>query len=127
MSARRAYVDASCLVALVLNEPNAAQVRDRLAAFETLLAHPLVEAEVRSAAAREKLALDLEELDNLTWMPVARVGTELARVLAAGYLRGADAFHLACALYASPVPSDLTFLTLDTKQRAVAKSLGFRT
>lgn len=127
MSARRAYVDASCLVALMLNEASAAQVRDRLSAFGTLLAHPLVEAEVRSAAAREKLRLDLGELDNLTWLPVARLGSEVARVLDAGYLRGAVAFHLACALYSSPVPSDLTFLTLDTKQRAVAKSLGFRT
>jgi hypothetical protein len=41
--------------------------------------------------------------------------------------RGADCWHLATALYLSPDPSALTFLTLDLAQRHVAKALGFQT
>ena len=46
-------------------------------------------------------------------------------VLDAGQLRGADAWHLACALYLSPEPRELEFLTLDGRQAAVAVALGF--
>jgi hypothetical protein len=47
-------------------------------------------------------------------------------VLDAGYLRGADCWHVATALYVSPEPSRLSFLTLDERQRDVARTLGFR-
>ena len=49
---------------------------------------------------------------------------EIHEVLAAGYLRGADCWHVAVALNYSP-DRDLTFLTLDKAQRAVAAKLGF--
>jgi hypothetical protein len=52
---------------------------------------------------------------------------ELERVFAGGYLKGADAWHLACALYLAEEPAKLAFLTLDRRQRAVARRLGFRT
>ena len=55
------------------------------------------------------------------------LSVEIERVLDAGYVRGAHCFHLASALYLSPQPSATTFLTLDTRQRAVAKALGFKT
>ena len=48
-----------------------------------------------------------------------------AAVLAAGYAGGADSWHLAAALYLSPEPSDIHFVTLDVRQGAVAKALGF--
>ena len=51
---------------------------------------------------------------------------ELDDVLAAGYLRGADLWHLAIALFTFPVPEQITFLTLDNRQRAVAATLGFQ-
>ncbi len=38
----------------------------------------------------------------------------------------ADCLHVAKALYLSPDPRELTFLTLDVKQRAVAGKLRFR-
>jgi hypothetical protein len=50
---------------------------------------------------------------------------EISRVLSAGYLRGADLWHVACALYLEPEPDELVFLTLDASQKAVAAKLGF--
>ena len=50
---------------------------------------------------------------------------EIKRVLEVGYVRGADAWHLACALYLFADPDDATFLTLDRRQRAATKKLGF--
>ena len=38
---------------------------------------------------------------------------------------GADAWHLACALFLDPDANELVFLTLDRRQRDVAKSIGF--
>ena len=46
-------------------------------------------------------------------------------VLEAGHLRGADLWHVACALYLSPNPQDLAFLTLDDRQAALAGTIGF--
>ena len=38
---------------------------------------------------------------------------------------GADLWHLAAAIHVTPEPGDLTFLTLDRRQREVAAALGF--
>lgn len=48
------------------------------------------------------------------------------RVLGTGYVRGADCWHLATAIYLAGDPAKLTFLTLDDQQRTVAESLGFQ-
>lgn len=40
--------------------------------------------------------------------PARRLTRELERVLAAGYIRGADAWHVACALYLDPTSSPIT-------------------
>ncbi len=123
-----AYLDASCLAAIALQEPSVPQLRRRLMTFDEIVAHPLVEAEVMSACAREAVPVPDLELQSVTWLPSAgSVRPFVMRVLRAGYLRGADAFHLAVALGLDADPGKLTFLTLDTKQRAVAKALGFRT
>lgn len=58
-------------------------------------------------------------------MPARSLRPEFTAVLATGYVRGADCFHLAVALSLSPDPRELTFLTLDKRQRDVAKALGF--
>lgn len=58
-------------------------------------------------------------------LPDRPLGEELARALGAGYLRGADLWHVACALYlAGAIGSTVEFLTLDARQRAVASALG---
>ena len=47
-------------------------------------------------------------------------------MLETGYLRGADLWHVATALYVSPQARNLSFATLDARQNAVAAALGFR-
>jgi hypothetical protein len=123
-----AYVDSSCLVAIALGEPVAKHIAARIAGFRVILAHPLLDAEVRCACAREGQPLPDAELQLVHWIDVDRpISDETDRVLSAGYVRGADCLHLATALYLAPDPRQLTFLTLDTPQRAVARALGFRT
>jgi hypothetical protein len=55
----------------------------------------------------------------------AFIGGELERIAVEGYVKGADLWHLACALFLAPQPKDLAFLTLDKRQEAVARKLGF--
>jgi predicted nucleic acid-binding protein len=125
---RRAFVDTSCLVAIALGERGAAAVAARLKRFEELFASNLLEAELRATVTREGVAIDPDVLTWLDWVfPDRPLTQEISRVLAAGYLRGADAWHLACAVHMTQSPAEVTFLTLDRRQRAVARRLGFRT
>jgi len=65
-------------------------------------------------------------LAGLEWVsPDRPLGAEINAVLDAGYLRGADCWHVATALYFATDPSRLAFLTLDARQGEVAKALGF--
>lgn len=122
-----AYVDTSCLVAIAFGERGAAALARRLATFDELVSSNLLEAELRAAFVREGVASDPESLRSLSWIvPDRPLHAEIARVLASGYLRGADCWHVATALYLADDPSTVTFLTLDDKQRYVARALGFR-
>ena len=125
---RRAFVDTSCLVAIALGERGAAAIAARLKRSEELFASNLLEAELRSTLTRERVALDPNLLTWLDWVfPDRPLTQEISQVLAGGYLRGADAWPLACALHMTQNPAGITFLTLDRRQRAVARRLGFRT
>jgi hypothetical protein len=123
-----AYVDTSCLVAIAFDEPGARVLAGRLRGFDRLCSSNLLEAEFRSALSREGLrdgALDL--LSWITWIyPNRPLTPELEQITALGYLKGADLWHLACALLVAPKPATITFLTLDDRQREVAAKLGFR-
>ena len=125
------FVDTSCVAALALSEPAAEDMRTRLARFGDLLASNLLEAELRATLRRERVATGdgvTALLATITWItPNRPLSAEIATVLHAGYVRGADCWHLATALYYSPDPSELTFLTLDERQHEVARALGFRT
>ena len=122
-----AYLDTSVVVAIRFSQPGAERFRDALTSFE-LYAPPLLEAEWRSALRREQVEPNLAELELVQWIFQDRtLSEELERVFKAGYVRGADAWHLATALSLAPDPSELTFLTLDDRQRAVAEALGFKT
>ncbi|MEO8620236.1 MAG: PIN domain-containing protein [bacterium] len=122
-----AYVDSSCILAIALGEPSAKKVAERLNGFVHILAHPLLDAEVRSTCSRERATLPQLSLDVIQWIEAPRpLSEEVDRVLAAGYLRGADCLHVAAALYLSPDPAQLTFLTLDARQGLIAKKLGFK-
>ena len=124
---RLAYLDTSCLVALTFGEPSADGIRALLASYDRLLSSNLLEAEWRAALSRERLfGVSDDVLRVVDWvLPNRSLSPEIARVIGAGYLRGADAWHLACALYLDPSAEEMSVLTLDSAQRAVAKALGF--
>ncbi|HET6681614.1 MAG TPA: PIN domain-containing protein [Gemmatimonadaceae bacterium] len=121
-----AYVDTSCLVAIAFGERGATALARQLAAFDELVTSDLLEAELRSAFVRERIAEVPDALSSLTWvLPDRPLGAEIGRVLDAGYVRGAVCWHLATALYLAPDSAELVFLTLDKRQRDVAHRLGF--
>jgi hypothetical protein len=88
----------------------------------------LLEAELAAALLREGVPVSSARplLSNIDWiLPQRALSPEFARVLDVGYLRGADLWHLACALFVAPDPALLSFLTLDRRQSEVAAALGF--
>ena len=121
-----AYIDSSVLVAIALEEDGSNVLHDWIDRFDGLVCSELVEAEVESACSREKTTLDPAFFSKVNWvLPNRALSGEITDVLAAGYLTGADLWHVATALYFSPESSDLAFLTLDIRQRDVAEALGF--
>lgn len=123
-----AYVDTSCLVAVGLDEPGGRDLGTRLSRLDQLVSSNLLEAELLSVLAREKVEGYEELVSWVSWVfPDRPLGPEIARVLRSGYVRGSDLWHLANALYLAETPAELPFLTLDTRQREVAAALGFPT
>ena len=130
-----AYVDTSALVAIAFKEPGGSQAGERLEGFSRLLSSNLLEAELRAAFARERQEFDAEVLSSIEILPDRPLAIELARALQAGYLRGADLWHIATALYiarnvawvgVAVVRYTRGFITLDSPQREVAAALGFQ-
>lgn len=121
-----AYVDTSCVVAIALGERGGTALARRLTTYDRLLSANLLEAELGAALAREGVETDAEEaLAGIDWVfPQAPLSEEIAAVLEAGYARGADVWHLASALWARQRLGTIDFLTLDTRQRALAGALG---
>ncbi|MGI8844478.1 MAG: PIN domain-containing protein [Gemmatimonadaceae bacterium] len=123
-----AYLDSSCLVAIAFGERGAAALARRLTSFDELVASNLLEAELRASFVRENVDVDSGLLGGLSWIiPDRPLTPEIVRVLEAGYVRGADCWHLATALYLAEDPALLWFLTLDERQERVAHELGFET
>jgi predicted nucleic acid-binding protein len=125
---KAAYVDTSCVVAIAFGEPGWEAVAERLGTFEVVLASNLLEAELAATLVREGVPERLGDLvAGMHWvLPDRSLTAEIQRVARAGHLRGADLWHLACALLVDPGPADLAFLTLDEAQARVARVLGFR-
>jgi predicted nucleic acid-binding protein len=124
---KSAYVDTSCLVAIALGERGSTALERRLGRFDSLVSSNLLEAELRAALRRERLDGADEVLRDIVWIiPDRPLSAEIATVLSAGTVRGADCWHLATALYLAPKAGALTFVTLDARQREVAGMLGFR-
>lgn len=124
---KAAYVDTSCLVAIAFGERGSAKLAARLARYEAVFSSSLLEAELKAAFRREGIGGDpLDVLPNVEWViPDRPLSAEIDKVLQKGYVRGADAWHLACALLLAPEGRDLRFETLDARQAEVAKELGF--
>jgi uncharacterized protein with PIN domain len=123
-----AYVDTSCLVAIAFGEKGSGALARRLETFDDLVSSNLLEAELRSAFKRESVSPVPEMLSAISYVvPDRPLSREIEAVLEAGLVRGADCWHLATALFLSEDPSQLSFITLDARQKAVAGALGFRT
>jgi hypothetical protein len=121
-----AYVDTSYLVAIAFGEAGATAARRRMERFDELVSSNLLEAELRAAFHREDATYDPSLTAGLSWiMPDLPLGHQMERALTAGYLRGADLWHVASALDLVESPDELTFLTLDERQRDVVRALGF--
>ena len=121
-----AYLDSSAVIALIFDEQTATVGASRLKKFEHVVSANLLEAEVRAACVRERVAFTDDLLAGISWViPDRPLSTEIGRVLETGYVRGADCWHLATALYLAPDPAELEFITLDKPQAAAARRLGF--
>ena len=122
-----AYVDTSCLVAIAFGEKGATPLARRLDGFAELVSSNLLEAELRASFEREKLPADARLLNRMSWiLPDRPLSNEITEILAVGYLRGADLWHVACARYLAGRVGQVSFVTLGGKQRTVAERLGFR-
>ncbi len=121
-----AYVDTSWLVAVAFDEPGGRKWGRTLAGYDVLVSANLLEAEFRSTLAREEVEGGDPVLARLSWvLPDRPLTTEIERVLQVRYLRGADLWHVATALFLADDPGGLDFLTLDGSQAAAAEALGF--
>lgn len=122
-----AYVDTSVLVAVSFNEENSTVLATRLNEFSRLVASNLVEAELRAVFSREQCRFPQDVVADIEWiLPDRRLSLEISTVLEAGYVRGADLWHLATALYTAGAPGDMAFVTCDQRQSRVAAALGFQ-
>jgi len=122
-----AFVDTSWLAAIALGQPGHKRLMAVRDDFGRTFAASLLEAELWSVCRREGVAVEPRHTDGIAFvMPTRSLLPEVERVLEAGHLRGADLWHLACALFLSPDPTQLAFLTLDRRQAEVAATLGFR-
>jgi PIN domain nuclease of toxin-antitoxin system len=119
------YVDTSAVLAVLFGEATASRVQAQLNESDVVLSSNLLEAELRAAFQREKLEFDEAVLGSITWLlPQRALSAEISTVLAAGYLRGADLWHVACALYADDGGGGIGFVTMDARQEAVALRVG---
>lgn len=122
-----AYVDTSCLVAVTFGESGASALRRRLKTFDELVSANLLEAELRAVFVRERIPASGDLPFSISWiLPDRPLTEEIARVLDAGYIRGADCWHLATALYLAQEPEAISFVTVDERQGKVARTLGFQ-
>lgn len=126
---RIGYLDTSCLVAIAFDEPGSRRLAKRLLQYDELVSSNLLESEFRSALHREGVMDGADRLlSGLAWvLPDRPLGLEIQRILTVQYLRGADLWHLATALFLAETPTDVDFLTLDADQGAAAAALEFPT
>jgi predicted nucleic acid-binding protein len=126
----RAFVDSSVVVAIVLGERSAPGLRTALTHFETLVATPLLVAEVTATLRREGRPVDHADawLERLAlFEPEGTLREECGAALEVGGARGADLWHVAAALQlmGKKQRRALTFVTMDVAQGKLAKKLGF--
>lgn len=122
------YADTSAIIAVAFREPGWFAVEQRIRELSPITSSHLLEAELRAAYARSNLRFEPRFIAEIEWIAPARpLSAEIAAVLEVGYLRGADLWHVAAALYYARDPREMAFVTLDARQRDVAAALGFQT
>ena len=97
---------------------------------ELLVSSNLLEAEVsRAAFLRERRDLFIRHTGLILTgcFPPARCLPEIAMAQSSGYLRGADLWHVANALYVAHTHDGVVFITTDQRQYEVASALDFET
>ena len=84
---------------------------------------------MRAAFGRLGLEFDDGLLSDIEWVfPERPLTEEIKHTLTVAYLRGTDLWHIATALYVKDtVVGEMTFITLDNRQRTAAANLGFAT
>ncbi len=120
-----AYVDTSCLVAILLAEPGSRALRARPLRLDLVFQPPRSRAPSAVFSARVSRSSAKSSFTTCAGSSrIARWARRSRRVFASGQLRGADAWHLGLRALLSP-DAEITFLSLDAKQREVAAQLGF--
>ena len=120
-----AYVDTSVMIAIAFGEDGADDLARRLNGYSRVVSSTLLEAELRAACTMEGRPVPTDLLDRIGWILTNRPLTdEIKTALDAGYLRGADLWHIATALYAAPEPGAISFITLNDNQARVAAALN---
>lgn len=123
------YVDSSILVSLLFQEKGWQKYSKSLSQCEGAYSSYLLEAEVYASAKREglKLTVAKEFIESLSLViPDRSLHSEYFRIFEFGYCRGADACHIATALYLDPDAKNVHFMTADQSQAKMAKVLGFQ-
>lgn len=126
-----AYTDSSFFLSMILGQTDSSDLRVVFAGYDRVVSGDLIVAECLSLARREAMDVDavLAALDSVSLVHPARsLATEIRQALDEAYLRGADVWHVACALFvAADTQSEIAFLSRDRSQRRVANHLGFQT
>jgi len=124
------YLDTSAFLAVLFGEPKSGEIMPILRSAEGILSSALLEAEARAAGARRNrpaAEMDMALGRLALFQPERLLTPEIKAVVAAApSLRGADLWHLACALYLAGDPANLPFVTLDGGQAGAAERLGFK-
>ena len=121
-----AYVDSSLIIATLFQDGPARSIKKLWLSADRFVSSYLLEVEVLSAATRERFALELvePELRKIGYVRTHSLATESKVILGKGYLRGADLYHVATALWIQNKHTGLKFLSLDEKQLVVARKVG---
>ncbi len=114
------------LLAIAFGEPGHERHSRQLERCDRLFSSNLLEAEFLATLAREDVEVDAARfLSPITWVfPDRALTAEFREVLSHGYVRGADLWHLACAVYLNRSVGGMVFSTLDERQRDAARALG---
>lgn len=124
-----AYVDSSVVIALIFDEPEAKKFQKDLANYKIIFSSNILEAEVYSACRREgrAFAAAKEFIDNVSlYFSDRSYEPEYQTIARLGYLRGADALHLATAMDFDPGCKKTVFFTADEQQKKLAQLIGFK-